>query len=146
MRTRRPRFETAFAVKRKKNNRKQKAEVMHCNKNMENMKGFPLLFSRLSVTWLFDKWTFANIVIWAIRSHLLSASWMDNDQGPSCVLTVNNLNIWINRSEQTVQSQIRLLLMERSDQGLHCFPFLLRLLGGLLHCKIKLFHFVEWLW
>ena len=28
-----------------------------------------------------------------------------------------------NRSEQTVQTQIRLLLEEQSDQGLHCLLF-----------------------
>ena len=33
------------------------------------------------------------------------------------------------RSGQTVQTQIRLLLEEQSDLGLHCFLFHLHLLG-----------------
>ena len=41
------------------------------------------------------------------------------------------------RSELTVQTQIRLLLKEQSDQGLHC----LHLLDTLLHCKTNLVHF-----
>ena len=35
-------------------------------------------------------------------------------------ITVIILNIGTDRSEQTVQTQIRLLLMEQSDQGLLC--------------------------
>ena len=34
---------------------------------------------------------------------------------------------------QTVQTQIRLLLEEQSDQGLHCLPFRLHCLGSLLY-------------
>ena len=33
------------------------------------------------------------------------------------------LNIQTSRSEQTVQTQIKLLLHEQFDQGLHCLPF-----------------------
>ena len=33
------------------------------------------------------------------------------------------LSFQTDRSGQTVQAQIRLLLMEQSDQGLHCLPF-----------------------
>ena len=44
-------------------------------------------------------------------------------------------------SQQTVQTQIRLLRKEQSDQGLHSLPFQLYLLDTLLHCKIKLLHF-----
>ena len=40
-----------------------------------------------------------------------------------------------------VQTQIRLLLLEQCDQGLHCLPFHLHHLVALLHCKIKLLHF-----
>ena len=50
------------------------------------------------------------------------------------------LNIWTNRSEQTVETQIRLLLKEQSDPGLHCLPFHLHLLDTMLygntHCSI----------
>ena len=37
------------------------------------------------------------------------------------------------RPEQTVQTQIRLLLEKQSDQGLHCLPFLLHCLDSLLY-------------
>ena len=53
--------------------------------------------------------------------------------------TVIILNIGTDRSEQTVQTQIRLLLMEQSDQGLLCLLFCLHLLNTILHCKIRLF-------
>ena len=48
-------------------------------------------------------------------------------------LTVIILNIGTNRCEKTVQTQIRLLLKEQSDQGLHCLPFHRHLLDVLLH-------------
>ena len=47
--------------------------------------------------------------------------------------TVMILNFWRDRSEQTVQTQIRLLLEEQSDQGLHCLPFRLHCLDSLLY-------------
>ena len=53
--------------------------------------------------------------------------------------TVIILNIGTDRSEQTVQTQIRLLFMEQSDQGLLCLLFCLHLLNTILHCKIQLF-------
>ena len=53
--------------------------------------------------------------------------------------TVIILNIGTGKSEQTVQTQIRLLLMEQSDQGLLCLLFCLHLLNTILHCKIQLF-------
>ena len=53
--------------------------------------------------------------------------------------TVIIINIGTDRSEQTVQTQIRLLLMEQSDQGLLCLLFCLHLLNTILHCKIQLF-------
>ena len=37
------------------------------------------------------------------------------------------------RSGQTVQTQIRLLLEEQSDRGLHCLPFHLHCLDSLLY-------------
>ena len=52
--------------------------------------------------------------------------------------TVIILNIGTDKSEQTVQTQIRLLLMEQSDQGLLCLLFCLHLLNTILHCKIQL--------
>ena len=53
--------------------------------------------------------------------------------------TVIILNIGTDRSEQTMQTQIRLLLMEQSDQGLLCLLFCLHLLNTILHRKIQLF-------
>ena len=50
-------------------------------------------------------------------------------------------NFWTDRSEQTVQTQIRLLLEEQSDQGLHCLPFRLHFLDILLYGKATLFEF-----
>ena len=46
--------------------------------------------------------------------------------------TVIFLSFWTGRSGQTVQTQIRLLLEEQSDQGLHCLQFPLHLLDELL--------------
>ena len=37
--------------------------------------------------------------------------------------TIKILSIGAGRSEQTVETQIRLLQMEQSDQGLHCLQF-----------------------
>ena len=42
-------------------------------------------------------------------------------------------------SGQTVQTQIRLLLEEQSDQGLHCLQFQLHLSGALHFGKVILF-------
>ena len=46
--------------------------------------------------------------------------------------TVMILSFRTDRPGQTVQTQIRLLLEEESDQGLHCLPFRLHLLDSLL--------------
>ena len=47
---------------------------------------------------------------------------MVNDRAAfPATVTVIILNIGTDRSEQTVQTQIRLLLMEQSDQGLLCY-------------------------
>ena len=55
------------------------------------------------------------------------------------VYTIMILSFRTDRSEQTVQTQIRLLLEEQSDQGLHCLQFRLHLLGALLFGKTILF-------
>ena len=55
--------------------------------------------------------------------------------------TVMILSFRTDRSGQTVQTQIRLLLEEQSDQGLHCLQFLLHVLGALLFGKAILFKF-----
>ena len=45
------------------------------------------------------------------------------DDDENVQVTVTILNFWTERSGQTVQTQIRLLLEEQSDQGLHCLLF-----------------------
>ena len=55
--------------------------------------------------------------------------------------TVMMLSFRTDRSGQTVQTQIRLLLEEQSDQGLHCLPFHLHLLDALLYDKATLSKF-----
>ena len=49
--------------------------------------------------------------------------------------------VWGKTGLSKVKTQIRPLLQEQCDQGLHCLPFHLHHLVALLHCKIKLFHF-----
>ena len=55
--------------------------------------------------------------------------------------TVQILCIGTDRSQQTVQTKIRLLLKKQSDQGLHCLPFHQHPLDALMQCYIKLFYF-----
>ena len=43
------------------------------------------------------------------------------------------LSIWADKFEQIVQTLIRLLQKEQSDQGLHCLPFSFHLSDALLH-------------
>ena len=54
------------------------------------------------------------------------------------------LSFRTNRSEQTVQTQIRLLLEEQSDQDLHCLPFRLHRLDSLLYGRATV-QILEWL-
>ena len=51
------------------------------------------------------------------------------------------LSFWTDMSGQTVQTQIRLLLEEQSDQGLHCLPFCVHSLDALFCGKTTLFKF-----
>ena len=55
--------------------------------------------------------------------------------------TVQILCFGTDRSQQTVQTKIRLLLKKQSDQGLRCLPFHQHLLDALMQCYIKLFYF-----
>ena len=57
------------------------------------------------------------------------------------VLTVKILCIGTDRSQQTVETKIRLLLKKQSDQDLRCLPFHQHLLEALMQCYIKLFYF-----
>ena len=75
-----------------------------------------------------------------VRSFCSAApQFFSSNKGSVFVYTVIILNIGTDRSEQTVQTQIRLLLMEQSDQGLLYLLFCLHLLNTILHCKIQLF-------
>ena len=56
-------------------------------------------------------------------------------------ITVQILCIGTDRSRQTVQTKIRLLLKKQSDQGLRCLPFHQHLLDASMQCYIKLFYF-----
>ena len=49
------------------------------------------------------------------------------------VYTVEFPSFWTDLCRKTVQTQIRLLLEEQSDQGLHCLLFHLGLSEALLH-------------
>ena len=55
--------------------------------------------------------------------------------------TVKILCIGTDRSQQTVQTKIRLLLKKQSDQGLRCLPLHQILLDALMQCYIKLYQF-----
>ena len=55
--------------------------------------------------------------------------------------TVMILSFLTDKSGQTVQTQIRLLLEKQSDQGLHCLQFPLHLLDTLLGGRATLFKF-----
>ena len=55
--------------------------------------------------------------------------------------TLQILCIGTDRSQQTVQTKIRLLPQKQSDQGLRCLPFHQHLLDALMQCYIKLFYF-----
>ena len=50
------------------------------------------------------------------------------------------------RSQQTVQTKIRLLLKKQSDQGLPCLPFHQHLWDALMQCLHQTFLFLGQLW
>ena len=60
---------------------------------------------------------------------------------PSFIITVMILNFRTDRSGQTVQTQIRLILEEQSDQGLHCLLFHLHFFDKILKGFGFLFEF-----
>ena len=60
--------------------------------------------------------------------------------------TVHILCIGTDRSRQTVQTKIRLLLKKQSDEGLGSLPFHQHLLDALMQCYVKLFYFLGQLW
>ena len=55
-------------------------------------------------------------------------------------VTVQILCIGTDRSQQTVQTKMRLLPKKQSDQGLRCLPFHQHLLDALKQCYIKFFY------
>ena len=57
------------------------------------------------------------------------------------IYTVMILNFWTDWSGQTVQTQIRLLLEEQSDQGLHCLLFHLHVFDKIPSDLASLFEF-----
>ena len=79
---------------------------------------------------------------WVIEGHVL----LLGEQTLSFKSTVQILCIGTDRSQQTVQTKIRLLLKKQSDQGLCCLPFHQHLLDALMQCYIKLFYFFGQLW
>ena len=62
-------------------------------------------------------------------------------RGYLMIITVKILCIGTDRSQQTVQTKIRLLLKKQSDQGLRCLPLHQLLLNALMQCYIKLYQF-----
>ena len=61
--------------------------------------------------------------------------------GITCDIFNDSLSFRTDRSGQTVQTQIRLLLEEQSDQGLHCLLFYLHLLDKMFYGLASLFEF-----
>ena len=57
-----------------------------------------------------------------------------HDFGEVLVFTVQILCIGTDKSQQTVQAKIRLLLKKQSDLGLRCLPFHQHLLDALMQC------------
>ena len=51
--------------------------------------------------------------------------------------TVQILCIGTDRSQQTVQTKIRLLLKKQSDQGLRCLPVHPHILDALMQCYLN---------
>ena len=68
-------------------------------------------------------------------SHMQRASfimtWLKSDYQD----TVMTISFWTDRSGQTLQAKIRLLLEEQSEQGLHCLLFHLNLASFCLNFR-----------
>ena len=73
------------------------------------------------------------ISVLATESSFLYKVHVFKQQHKEVILTVIILSFRTDSSVQTVLTQIRLLLEEQSDQGLHCLPFRLHLLDALLY-------------
>ena len=77
----------------------------------------------------------------AITTMPSASSTIATTAAATSATTVPILCIGTDRSQQTVQTKIRLLLKKQSDQGLRCLPFHKHLLDALMQCYIKLFYF-----
>ena len=86
-----------------------------------NLRYFSLFFWALNV---YDKQMFYAIFV----SWQCWQTWQHNPKKITVMLRTD-------RPGQTVQTQIRLLLEEQSDQGLHCLPFRLHRLDSLVYGK-----------
>ena len=64
-----------------------------------------------------------------------------SELGQHCLHNTQILCIGTDRSQQTVQTKIRLLLKKQSDQVLRWLPFHPHLLDALMQCYVKLFYF-----
>ena len=73
---------------------------------------------------------------WVQGSKIKRGNWLTIVPEITIMHTVKILRTGTGRSEQTVQTQIRLLLQEQSYQGLHCLPFQLHLLEASMYCSI----------
>ena len=62
---------------------------------------------------------------------------------PTTIVYSNDLKFRTDKSWQTVQTQIRLLLEEQSDQGLHCLQFQPHIFDPLTCSKMRLFQFYD---
>ena len=84
----------------------------------------------------------AAVVIGTLRVNevLLQVEITKKKKRTVCI-TVQILCIGTDRSQQTVQTKIRLLLKKQSDQGLRCLPVHQHPLDALVQCYIKLFYF-----
>ena len=71
---------------------------------------------------------------------------LQDDYLTGCLLPYKFYVFGTDRSQQTVQTKIRLLLKKQSDQDLRCLPFYQHLLDALMQCYIKLFLFLGQLW
>ena len=76
--------------------------------------------------------------VWKFHWHTLKIKETFSKKGAcfffwDTLYTVMILSFRTDRPGQTVQTQIRLLLEEQSDQGLHCLPFRLQRLDLLLY-------------
>ena len=78
---------------------------------------------------------------WSLKYSLILTFSVSLELELESLRLVMLLSLRTDRSEQTVQTQIKLLLEEQSDKGLHCSPFCLHLLDTLLYGKTTLSKF-----